>query len=277
MNTFDLPDLGEGLRDAQIVAWHVSVGDHVVMDQPLVSVETEKAVVEILSPQAGQVAQLYGQVGEIVAVGSALVRFDEDGQRGSESVVGELPHLSAQSDTTGSPTPASSGGRVQDQHSNVRAAPAVRQRARQRGVDLTSIAGSGPGGAITMRDIDEQQQSESDSQPLNADRETLSGTRRAMAGAMSAAGAQIVPASVCADADITHWGSIEDLMVRLVSAMVAGCTAQPELNVGYDGLSGERTLHKQVDIGIAVDTDHGLVVPVLRNAQALSPSDASSG
>jgi 2-oxoisovalerate dehydrogenase E2 component (dihydrolipoyl transacylase) len=92
MSTFRLPDLGEGLQDAEIVAWHVSPGDHVVADQPLVSVETAKAVVEIPSPEAGRIAAVHGEPGEVVEIGARLVDFEETAGEGSETVVGELPH-----------------------------------------------------------------------------------------------------------------------------------------------------------------------------------------
>src|SRR5207245_7910294 len=90
MSTFVLPDLGEGLQEAELVAWHVAEGDHVVADQPLVSVETEKAVVEVPSPQSGRIARLCAQPGERVKVGAALVEFDEGQRADTGTVVGEL-------------------------------------------------------------------------------------------------------------------------------------------------------------------------------------------
>ena len=90
MTTFKLPDLGEGLQDAEVVAWHVGVGDHVVADQPLLSVETDKAVVEIPSPQAGRIARLFGEAGDIVKIGSPLVEFESTAAADSGTVVGRL-------------------------------------------------------------------------------------------------------------------------------------------------------------------------------------------
>src|SRR5262252_3230887 len=90
MRRFTLPDLGEGLEEAEIVTWHVNAGDHVVMDQPLVSVETEKAVVEVPSPQSGRIARLCAQPGERVKVGAPLVEFDEGARADTGTVVGEL-------------------------------------------------------------------------------------------------------------------------------------------------------------------------------------------
>ena len=95
MSTFVLPDLGEGLQEAELVAWHVAEGDHVVADQPLVSVETEKAVVEVPSPQSGRVVRLCAQPGERVKVGAALVEFDEGPRTDTGTVVGELAAATA--------------------------------------------------------------------------------------------------------------------------------------------------------------------------------------
>ena len=91
MTVFELPDVGEGLQEAEIVAWHVAVGDHVVADQPLVSVETDKAVVEIPSPQSGHIAALHGAHGDIVPVGAPLVEFADGEHRDVGAIVGELP------------------------------------------------------------------------------------------------------------------------------------------------------------------------------------------
>ena len=143
MNTFCLPDLGEGLKEAEIVAWQVSEGDHVVAGQPLVSVETEKAVVEIPSPQSGRVTKLHGQPGDIVPVGHPLVEYDGGGDGQSDTVVGELPHGEAEA---AAPVTASAKTRA-------KAAPAVRKLARELGVDLAIIPGSGSAGAITTEDV----------------------------------------------------------------------------------------------------------------------------
>jgi len=139
MTAFALPDLGEGLQEAEIVAWHVAEGDHVVADQPLVSVETEKAVVEVPSPRAGRIARLLAKVHDHVRVGAALIEFEEGSHADTGAVVGELtppPALFA--------APGAAG----------RAAPAVRALARERGVDLGGIEGHGPGGAVTREDVE---------------------------------------------------------------------------------------------------------------------------
>ena len=136
-SVFVLPDLGEGLQDAEIVAWHVAEGDHVVADQPLVSVETDKAVVEIPSPRSGRIARLLAAPQTRLAIGAPLVAFSADGERDTGTVVGELP-------TTASVQPAA----------RPRATPAVRVLAAGRGIDLAAIAGSGPEGEITRADVE---------------------------------------------------------------------------------------------------------------------------
>ena len=178
MSEFLLPDLGEGLREAEIVAWHVGEGDHVVVDQPLVSVETEKAVVEIPSPRAGHIARLRASPKERVLVGAPLVDF-EDGPHGETgTVVGSLagpePMLSA-------PTMAASTG-------TVRASPAVRARARELGVDLADIAPGGPGGSVTLSDVEA---AKAPQRPQAV--KVLGGARRAMALNMIRAGREVVP------------------------------------------------------------------------------------
>src|SRR5215471_6819299 len=137
MSTFVLPDLGEGLQEAELVAWHVGEGDHVVADQPLVSVETEKAVVEVPSPQDGKIARLCVGPGERVKVGAPMVEFEEGPRTDSGTIVGELAAAPPQPFPQATPsTPA------------VRAAPAVRALAQRLAVDLAGVAGSGPGGAV---------------------------------------------------------------------------------------------------------------------------------
>src|SRR5258707_13373398 len=145
MPTFVLPDLGEGLQEAELVAWHVAEGDHVVADQPLVSVETEKAVVEMPSPQSGRIARLCAQPGERVKVGAALVEFDEGPRADTGTVVGEL------ATATGAPvraTEAAPAGAA-----CVRATPAVRALAQRLGVDLKIVAASGPRGGRAHSDV----------------------------------------------------------------------------------------------------------------------------
>ncbi len=259
MKTFDLPDLGEGLTEAEIVAWHVAAGDHVVADQPLVSVETAKAVVEIPSPQSGRIDALYGEVGDIIGIGRPLVQFDTDGTENTETVVGELPH-----DVEEPPTRAAWS---MTRRPAPRASPAVRSLARELGIDLQTVSGSGPGGVVTADDVRAQIKTSS----VFAGGESLRGPRRTMAQIMARAGRETVPATVTDFAVIDTWGNDQDPTVRLIVAIVAGVEAEPRANAWFDGLENRLLVHSTVDLGIAVDTKDGLFVPVLRDAGSQTP------
>lgn len=267
MRTFRLPDLGEGLQEAEIVSWHVGVGERVVADQPLVSVETAKAVVEIPSPWAGCVVKLYGQAGDMLEVGAALADLEsEDASSDAGTVVGTLPKSPAAGI-------APSSGKEPLKPARPVASPAVRKRASELGVDLAGIAGSGPGGAVTRDDVETAARAAASSvgyQPLR-------GVRRAMAEAMARAGAEIVPASVTDEALIEAWPADVDPTIRLVRALGAGCRAAPALNAWFDGARKARCLHTQIDLGIAMETDDGLFVPVLRNISGRTDDDLRTG
>lgn len=252
MSTFSLPDLGEGLAEAEIVAWHVGEGDRVVADQPLVSVETDKAVVEVPAPSAGRIARLHGAPGDIVPVGGPLVEFADDenaGEADAGTVVGEIP----------APTPRAPGGK---------AMPAVRALAVSLGVDVTQVAPTGAGGTITRTDVE----SAAAGQVEGA--EPLRGPRRAMARTMARAGAEVVPATVTDEAVVEGWVAAgADVMVRLIRAMVAACRAEPALNAGFDDAALVRRMSERVDLGLAMDTPDGLFVPVLRHAGGWDEAD----
>jgi 2-oxoisovalerate dehydrogenase E2 component (dihydrolipoyl transacylase) len=261
MSTFVLPDLGEGLQEAELVAWHVGEGDHVVADQPLVSVETEKAVVEVPSPQDGKIARLCVQPGERVKVGGPLVEFEEGPRTDTGTIVGEL---SAAPPPVPVPAP---------QVPVVRAAPAVRALAQRLGVDLAEVSASGPGGAVTSADVERAARAQTAAGPV----EPLAGVRRAMAVNMARSHAEIVPATVSDEADIQAWPPQSDVTIRLARAIAAGCAASPGLNAWYDGRTMERRLLKQIDLGLAVDTEDGLFVPVLRNIGERDAADLRRG
>jgi pyruvate dehydrogenase E2 component (dihydrolipoamide acetyltransferase) len=264
MRQFVLPDLGEGLEEAEIVSWYVNEGDHVVTDQPLLAVETDKAVVEIPSPSSGQIAHLFSAKGDIVKVGAPLVEFAEGTELDTGTIVGELG--------SGEHPPAEEiSERPTGQQPQV--FPAVRALARKLDVDLGSIEATGPSGTITRADV--ERAAKRMSQAGSA--EPLRGMRRAMAQRMSAAHAQIVPATVTDEADIDDWPTGEDVTIRLVRAIAAACKAEPALNAWYNSSTGERRLIERVDLGIAVDTEGGLIVPVLRNVTERSLSDLRAG
>jgi len=266
MRQFLLPDLGEGLEEAEIVAWHVTEGDHVVADQPLVSVETDKAVVEVPSPQSGRIARLFGAKGDIVKVGAPLVEFAEGPQADTGTVVGDLGERE-EKERHAPPAPEPGLARPRG------VLPAVRALARKLEVDLALVHGTGPDGTITRADVERAARSLTEAGPAEA----LRGMRRAMAQRMTAAHAEVVPATVTEEADIGAWAQGEDVTIRLVRAIAAACKAEPSLNAWYNAAAGERRLVARVDIGIAVDTEGGLIVPVLRNVAEREARDLRAG
>ena len=254
MSIFALPDLGEGLQEAELVSWHVSEGDHVVEDQPLVAVETEKAVVEIPSPQSGRIARLLAKAGDRVKVGAPLVEFVEGTPTDTGTVVGELTS-GGRLESPAAPAPA-----VPATARRVAAVPAVRALARERGVDLSELTGTGPGGAITRLDVERAAASS------RGGGEPLRGVRRAMALNMARARAEIVPATLWDDVDIEAWWAPDaDITLRMVRAIAVACAAEPVLNAWFDGQALTRQLLRRIDLNIAVDTADGLIVPVLRD------------
>ena len=264
MRQFILPDLGEGLEEAEIVTWHVNEGDRVVVDQPLVSLETDKAVVEVPSPWSGRIARLFGGKGDLIKVGAPLVEFAEGAQGDTGTVVGELGQ-EEKAARAEAPTPAPAR--------SLQVLPAVRALARKLDVDLNLVQASGPGGTITRADVERAAKSLAEAGPA----EPLRGMRRAMAQRMAAAHAEVVRTTVNDEADIDDWQQREDVTIRLVRAIASACQAEPSLNAWYNAEAGERRLIKRIDIGIAVDTEGGLIVPVLRNVGERAPSDLRAG
>ena len=258
---FRLPDLGEGLRDAEIVAWHVGVGDHVVADQPLVSVETDKAVVEVPSPRGGRIAALHGVAGDRVTVGAPLVDFAAAPAADAGAIVGEVP-AQVPAGWASAPTPAPGLG------ARVRASPAVRRRAAELGVDLATVSGTGPDGVVTLADLDAAAAGGAGGTAPFGDAvvEPLRGVRRAMHLNMTRAGREVVRATVTGEADVDAWPAGTDATLRLVRAIVHAAAVVPALNATFDAASETRTLHRRVDVAVAVDLGDGLYTPVLRDA-----------
>jgi pyruvate dehydrogenase E2 component (dihydrolipoamide acetyltransferase) len=277
MTTFRLPDLGEGLEEAEIVAWHVAVGDHVVADQPLLSVETDKAVVEVPAPRSGRIAALLVEPGAIVKVGAPLVEFEDVERPDAGSVVGTL----ARAEEPAPPSPPFSGGA----RGAVKAAPAVRRRAQELGVDLSRVVPSGPEGTVTMADVEAAAAgprpptggAPSAAGSAAAELLPLRGVRRAMARTMARAHAEVVPATVVDEADVGRWPEGTDVTLRLVRAIAAGCRAEPALNARFLSEAEGRVLEARVDLGIAVDLPDGLIVPVLRDVTNRTPADLRAG
>ncbi len=307
MKTFNLPDLGEGLQEAEIVNWHVQQGEVVKVDQPLVSVETAKAVVDVPSPWAGKILKLHGQAGDIIPTHAPLAEFDLDGEAAdaapakpaapqpieakrevvaedSGTVVGSMP--------TGNDVVAETAIIRKKQNQgpvHVKALPSVRILAKQLGVDLTNCEANGKNGTVTADDVRRLAGVEDTTAaraPAPAARgdaplpraaikygvaEPLRGPRRAMHASMTRARNEVMECTLFDDADIHNWLPGQDVSVRLIRAIVAGCRAEPELNAWYDGEKLQRTLHERVDLAMAVDTPDGLIVPVLRDVGRKNP------
>lgn len=303
MTTFNLPDLGEGLAEAEIVQWHVKQGERVKLDQPMVSVETAKAVVEVPSPYSGVVRTLHAKAGDIVGTGQPLIDFDVEGAAAaapkpaapapkvdpkkaddSGTVVGSMPTTSEEEfvDT------AIAGGSRAVARDRVRAAPAVRALAKRLGVDLAAVPGSGRGGLITVDDVMTANAPAPvasrpaparphvvKSTPAHVQRvaaaapsgepERLRGLRRGMAHSMSLARDSIASCTLFDDADLNDWIRKGDYTVRLLRALAAACRAEPGLNAHFDGEALSRQVHQRVDVAVAADTPEGLIVPVIRN------------
>ena len=260
---FTLPDLGEGLEEAEIVTWLVNEGDHVVANQPLVSVETDKAVVEIPSPWSGTIARRFGAKGDLVKVGAALVEFSEGAEVDTGTIVGEVQRSEPAPRELEAPAPVR----------GFQVLPAIRALARKLDVDLNLVQGSGPSGMITRADVERAARSLTEAGPA----EPLKGMRRAMAQRMAVAHAQVVPTTVTDEVNIDAWSKGADLTIRLVQAIAAACKAEPSLNAWYNSEAGERRLLSRVDVGIAVDLEGGLIVPVLRNVGERGSADLRAG
>lgn len=268
MKYFKLPDLGEGLQEAEIVEWHIKAGDTVKADQLLVSVETAKAIVDIPAPYDGVVAKVYGAAGEILHVGEPLLAYEGEGDAGT--VVGRLDGggASAQEDSFCVGAAASSR-----EHLAPRATPAVRQLARQLGVELSSVQSASADGLISRADVEAAAQSAAD----KLGGEKLRGVRRSMALNMARSHAEVVPVTLYGDADLHRWGQARDPLIRLGKAIAAACAVEPVLNSWFDGKTLSIRQHTQLDLGIAVDTPDGLFVPVLRNVGERSADDLKEG
>ena len=323
--TFILPDLGEGLPEAEIVTWHVAEGDTVSVDQLMVSVETAKAVVDVPSPHNGVIKKLYAEEGDIVKTHSALVDFTVDGDAVNETpaaVVDESDDSSEEDEGTvvgkmqtsdvelvetvriGSKRKrdrnksknlvaaanASSGSTpVQTSNGKFKAAPSIRLAAKQQGINLAQVPATGKFGQVTQSDLRAFASRPQDvmapqagmpsqfpgggvlqrpaSDTVFGEAERLRGPRRAMNQSMSASRDQVSQCTLFDDADIHYWAPGQDISARILRAVVAGAYAAPELNAWFDSENGTRTLHKHVDVAMAVDTPSGLIVPVLRDVQ----------
>ncbi|WP_028388800.1 dihydrolipoamide acetyltransferase family protein [Legionella fairfieldensis] len=263
MKIFNLPDLGEGLPDAEIHEWFVKEGDSVTLDQPLVSMETAKAVVDVPCPQGGTIIKLFGKPGDVIKTGDPLVGFEavEAPRADKGTVVGNLEESTDVSDDhfiIGS-------GRTPPHRAKT--TPAVRLFAKKMGVDLATLSGSGEHGLITREDV--QKAAEKRTQ-LPEGYEALRGVRRAMLNSMVQSHQEVVPVSIFDEADIEGWTTESDITVRLIQAIVYACQQEPALNAWFDTTHGARKCFKEVHLGLAMDNDEGLFVPVIHDAASCS-------
>ena len=301
MPAFLLPDLGEGLTEAEIVTWHVQTGDTVTVDQPIVEVETAKAVVEVPVPFAGRVTALYGQPGDVVAVGEPLLSVDT--AESGNVLVGygtssghRRRHRATRSSGDSSVPPRN--GRLPV------ASPLIRQLARSAGLDLATIRGSGRGGLITRQDVDrainarqagpaavpESAPTVVESAPTvpepaptvpSADgviRIPIRGLRKSVADKLSRSRREIPEATVWVDVDATEMLRLRaalnadesapkiSLLALLSRFTILALHRHPELNARIEG--DEIVMGPSVHLGFAAQTDRGLLVPVVRDAQA---------
>lgn len=270
MKIFHLPDLGEGLAEAEVREWYVKVGDSVKVDQPLVSMETAKAVVDVPSPYAGKITQLHGKVNEIIQTGAPLISFEtNEAVQDKGSVVGKLEESSRKWDDK-----EVIMGPPKTKSASVKAMPAARVLASQMNVDLSQVTPTGPQGLITAEDVKKSMGSKSTASTvrLTGQTEVLHGVRRVMAQAMMQSHHDIVPVTIVEDADISQFPPKSDMTVELLQAIATGVRAERALNAWFDGKNLERKLFDEVNIGLAVDTPEGLFVPVIRNVEKQSPA-----
>jgi 2-oxoisovalerate dehydrogenase E2 component (dihydrolipoyl transacylase) len=289
MTTFNLPDLGEGLPEAEIVSWHVSEGDSVKTDDLLVSVETAKAVVEVPSPYTGIIKKLYASAGDIVATGAPLVEFADastadaapppaaaESAQQAATVVGNVPTGGELIHET-----AIAGGSRRKKKGRIKATPSVRTQAKRLGIDLAEITPTGKNGQVTVADLEahaakgrvEARPRPARPKAVAARSGQLRGPRRAMAQSMSKFRDEVALCTLFDDADINDWVNKRNITARILRAIVAGCVAEPGLNGFYDEETMTHESESRVDIAMAVDTEDGLIVPVVRNVEAMSLED----
>lgn len=263
MNIFNLPDLGEGLPDAEIHEWFVKEGDTVQADQPLVSMETAKAVVDVPCPHAGTIEKLYGKPGDVIKTGDPLVAFTQDAAKPADkgTVVGNLEESGDIGDDN------FIIGSSEANYKRIKATPAVRLLAKKLNVDLASVFGSGENGVITREDV--QKQADKNAKPP-VGFEPLKGVRRSMLHSMVQSHAEVVPVSIFDEADINAWGADADITVRLIRAIIHATKVEPSLNAWFDTKHSARQCFDEVHLGLAMDNEDGLFVPVIHNAAQFS-------
>jgi pyruvate dehydrogenase E2 component (dihydrolipoamide acetyltransferase) len=258
---FKLPDLGEGLTEGEIARWLVSEGEEVSEDDPLVEIQTDKTTVEIPSPAAGKIARILVEEGQVVPVGTVLVVIGEDGAVPDEQPRAE-PAPQATPDTSNKRLERQSGGKV-------RATPLVRRVAQELGVQLDDVGGTGPQGRITEEDVRRAAEPGGPpSEPVSEGRrEPLRGVRRVIAEHMARAHREVPAVTWVEECDFERV-DLKLLVPTVLSACALSLRDFPELNAR---LEGEEIVYlDRYDLGVAVQTEQGLVVPVVRGCDTRS-------
>jgi 2-oxoisovalerate dehydrogenase E2 component (dihydrolipoyl transacylase) len=290
---FKLPDVGEGTAEAEVVAWRVAVGDLIDEDAPLVDVMTDKATVEITSPVRGKVLSLAAQPGELAAVGAPLVEIETEGEEVEEiaeavAKVGPPPSPPQAAPIAAVAAPAT------PKSPGAQAAPAVRARAETLGLDLATIQGTGPRGRITHEDLDARLlgggASPRPMQRQGGDDVKVIGLRRRIAEKMAESKRRIPHFGYVEEVDVTEMEELRThlnathgasrprltLLPFLMRAVVKAAAAYPQVNARYDDEAEVVHRSAAVHIGIATQTLNGLIVPVVRHAEARDLWDSAA-
>jgi pyruvate/2-oxoglutarate dehydrogenase complex dihydrolipoamide acyltransferase (E2) component len=253
---FKLPDLGEGLTEAEIARWLVAEGQAVEEDDPLVEVQTDKTTVEIPSPRAGTVLKILVEEGEIAPVGAVLVVIGEEG----EQLLRAVERGDVRADA-GAPTEPIVAVVPPEPVDAVRATPAVRHLARELAVELVGLQGTGPGGRISESDV------RAAAGTSDGRRVPIRGIRRAIVEQVSRAHREVPAVTFVEECDFTDV-DLPLLVPLAIHASARALVEHPELNARLEG--DDIVLFERVDVGVAVQTERGLVVPVVRGCERLS-------
>lgn len=287
MTSFDfrLPDVGEGIAEAEVIEWLVAVGDEVNVDQPVAVLETDKSQIEMPTPVAGRVIALGGRPGDLLRVGAVVVTIETTAVH--PAPVAAAPHAST-------PLPAVTVGQVSSVLGRVQASPSTRKLAAQLGIDVTTVTGSGPNGRVTAEDVQAAAARPVSVTPSvvgqpsavsgRATTRGLHGLRRSIAAAMTQALSvpdimefREIDASALLQArdSLAAQVGVAKLSVTplLMRATVVALQRHPSFNARFDAQRGEVTEYESVHLGVATATDDGLIVPVLHDAQAASVAE----
>ena len=300
---FKLPDIGEGVVEGEVVQWHVSVGDSVSEDDPIVDVMTDKATVTIPSPTSGVISSLSGGVGDMIAVGTTLLEISTGEAMESEGGVAFGGDEGADTDPEPAPAPAPAPTPKEPSQSStgrVLASPAVRKRARENDVDLSTVRGSGPAGRIRHADLDAYIAaggSIAGAPPMaySVKRTEVTpvkvvGLRRKISEQMSLSKSRIPHFSYFEEVDITELESLRQILNStkdetqpkltylpfIMLALAKIMPEHPECNAHFDDEGGVVNRQGAVNLGIATQTDRGLYVPVVKHVEAMDIWNAAS-